>query len=113
VVVKVNKGWGHELIIHNDEKYCGKLLFFNAQKRCSLHYHKLKCETFYVQSGRLLLRYRELNETEEKEVLLQAGDKFEVHPGLVHQMLACTDVELFEFSTQHFDDDSYRITLGD
>lgn len=22
------KGWGYELWIHNDEEYCGKLLFF-------------------------------------------------------------------------------------
>jgi len=28
-------------------------------------------------------------------------------------MKAITDVELFEFSTQHFDSDSYRIIKGD
>jgi hypothetical protein len=28
-------------------------------------------------------------------------------------MLALEDTELFEFSTQHFDDDSYRIIPGD
>ena len=34
---RVEKEWGYELIIHNDEKYCGKILFikkgnFNTQK---------------------------------------------------------------------------------
>ena len=38
----VEKGWGRETWLHNDEKYCGKILFFNAGKKCSLHYHKLK-----------------------------------------------------------------------
>jgi len=32
---------------------------------------------------------------------------------LRHQMLALEDSELFEFSTQHFEDDSYRIIRGD
>ena len=28
-------------------------------------------------------------------------------------MVAQADSELFEFSTQHFDDDSYRVIVGD
>jgi quercetin dioxygenase-like cupin family protein len=110
----VPKGWGHELWIHNDERYCGKLLYFHAGKRCSLHYHKLKHETFYLQSGRIsfttyMLGDEDLSMTE----ILIPGDVRELVPGLVHQMLALDDSELFEFSTQHFDDDSYRIVKGD
>ena len=26
--IKVDKNWGYELWIHNDEQYCGKLLVF-------------------------------------------------------------------------------------
>ena len=37
------------------------------------------------------------------------GDSMHVPVGLRHQMIALIDSELFEFSTQHFDDDSYRI----
>ncbi|BCU98886.1 MAG: hypothetical protein CM15mV24_1110 [Bellamyvirus sp.] len=48
----VPKGWGYEKWIVNTEEYCGKLLFFNEGKRCSWHYHKLKDETFYLQSGK-------------------------------------------------------------
>ena len=51
------KGWGHEKWIVNEEKYCGKILFFEAGKRCSWHYHKIKDETFYVQSGELMVIY--------------------------------------------------------
>jgi quercetin dioxygenase-like cupin family protein len=44
---------------------------------------------------------------------LNAGDSFHIYTGLKHQMIALEDCELFEFSTQHFEDDSYRIVKGD
>ncbi len=36
-----------------------------------------------------------------------------VPSGLVHQMEALEDGERYEFSTQHFDSDSYRLIKGD
>ena len=48
-----------------------------------------------------------------KEIILSSGDNFHVYRGLKHQMIALEDTELFEFSTQHFDSDSYRIMKGD
>lgn len=48
-----------------------------------------------------------------KKVTLLAGDSFEVAVGIRHQMKALEETELFEFSTQHFDSDSYRLELGD
>ena len=38
----VEKGWGWERWIVNCEEYCGKLLFFEKDKKCSWHYHKIK-----------------------------------------------------------------------
>jgi quercetin dioxygenase-like cupin family protein len=108
---KVEKGWGYELWIHNDEKYCGKLLFFNAGKKCSLHFHKLKHETFYLQSGKLKCTFIDGDAIEH--VILSPGDVKEIYPGLIHQMEAVEDTIMFEFSTQHFDEDSYRIEKGD
>ena len=110
----VPKGWGYEKWIVNKPEYCGKLLFFNEGKQCSWHYHKLKDEVFYLQSGRLLVRYGEEEDiTKAKETILEPGDSFYVYTGLRHQMYAIQDSELFEFSTQHFDEDSYRIQKGD
>jgi quercetin dioxygenase-like cupin family protein len=108
----VSKGWGFEKWIVNNEKYCGKLLYFVKGKRCSLHYHKLKDETFYIQSGKIELYFYYPEDTPETRILSR-GDSFHVPPGMVHQMLALEDTELFEFSTQHFDEDSYRIRKGD
>jgi len=110
----VPKGWGHEVWIVNKEEYCGKLLFMKEGKRCSWHYHKVKDETFYLQSGKILLKYSENdNRDSAEEITLSPGDTFYIPIGLRHQMLALEDSELFEFSTQHFDEDSNRVISGD
>ena len=110
----VNKGWGHELWIVNTEEYCGKLLFFNEGKRCSWHFHKLKDEVFYLQSGKMMVYYSSDDDlSQAKQLILNAGDNFHVYRGLRHQMVALEKSELFEFSTEHFDSDSHRIIKGD
>ena len=114
VIKFVKKGWGYEKWIVNKPEYCGKLLFFKEGKRCSWHYHKLKDEVFYLQSGLLMLYYSDHDDiTNAKQVLLKPGDSFHIYVGLRHQMVAFEDSELFEFSTQHFDSDSFRIIKGD
>jgi len=110
----VPKGWGYEKWIVNTEKYCGKLLHFDQGKKCSWHYHKIKDEVFYVQSGKLLVKYSDDDDLENvNEAILNQGDNFHVYTGLRHQMIALEETDLFEFSTQHFDSDSYRIIKGD
>ena len=110
----VPKGWGFEKWIVNCEEYCGKLLYFVKGKRCSWHYHKLKDEVFYLQSGKMMIYYSTDDDiSEAQQLVLTAGENFHVYRGLRHQMVALEDSELFEFSTQHFDSDSYRILKGD
>ena len=110
----VKKGWGWEKWIVNDSEYCGKLLFFENEKRCSWHYHKLKDEVFYLQSGLMIVKYSEQDNIEEaSQLVLNPGDNFHVYRGLRHHIIALQDSELFEFSTQHFDSDSHRIIKGD
>jgi len=110
----VPKGWGYEKWLVNNELYCGKILFLVRGKKCSWHYHKIKDETFYIHKGSIKVFYSFGDELEIADVkVLSAGDTFHVPPGLTHQMLALEDTELFEFSTQHFDEDSYRIIKGD
>lgn len=114
-IYKVKKGWGYELWLENTPNYCGKLLFFNKNKQCSWHYHLLKEETFYLQSGRVLVTYGWGKDIVNADtVILNPGDKFHVPIGLVHRMkgLLKNNV-LFEFSTHHEDSDSVRIEKGD
>lgn len=109
-----SKGWGFEKWIVNCKEYCGKLLYFVKGKKCSWHYHKIKDEVFYIQSGKIKLLYSDEDDlVYANEVILNPGDKFHIYRGLRHQMIALEDTELFEFSTQHFEDDSYRVIKGD
>jgi mannose-6-phosphate isomerase-like protein (cupin superfamily) len=108
------KGWGYEKWIVNNQLYCGKLLFFNENKKCSFHFHKVKTETFYLQRGLIKVLHSFGDDiTLTEEVVLEPGDSFHVPVGLRHQMIAMENSELFEFSTQHFEEDSYRIVKGD
>jgi mannose-6-phosphate isomerase-like protein (cupin superfamily) len=110
----VPKGWGREVWIANNELYCGKILEIKKGKRCSLHYHRIKNETFFLRSGRMLVRVKEAAEAGVLEEFEMApGDCMDVPTGLVHQMEALEDCELYEFSTQHFESDSHRLIKGD
>ena len=110
----VPKGWGREVWIANNDLYCGKILEIKKGKRCSLHFHKLKTESFYLRAGRLKVFVKETPEAATiEEFELKAGECMDVPRGLVHQMLALEDAELFEFSTRHLDSDSHRLVPGD
>jgi mannose-6-phosphate isomerase-like protein (cupin superfamily) len=107
------KGWGREVWIANNPLYCGKILEISKGKRCSLHFHKLKTESFFLRSGKLRVFIKEAEDKPIEEFVLSPGDCMDINPGLIHQMLALEDSELFEFSTQHFDTDSHRLQKGD
>ena len=62
----VPKGWGYEKWIVNTDEYCGKLLHFIKGKKCSWHYHILKDETFYLQEGKLLVKYSDKDNLDDK-----------------------------------------------
>lgn len=112
--IRVEKDWGYELIIHNDELYCGKILFIKKGHCISLQFHKKKTETFYLQSGDLLCKFSEkeqfISSDELKVVKMSSGQVKEIPAGLVHQVFALEDSTIVEISTQHFDDDTFRLT---
>lgn len=109
----IPKGWGHEVIFENNEKYCGKLLVFKKGCRFSMHYHMIKDETWYVDSGEFLYRWIDTETAEVNEQHLKEGNSVRQYPGQPHQLEALTDGVVFEVSTQHFDSDSYRVWKGD
>jgi len=120
IIKVVAKGWGEERWIHNDELYCGKILILKAGKRCSLHYHKLKTETFYIASGHLRMELTDLDGAQQEPPVIReqfemrSGDALLLKPGDVHRFSGIADETwIFEFSTQHFDEDSHRIMKGD
>jgi mannose-6-phosphate isomerase-like protein (cupin superfamily) len=108
---RVEKKWGYELWIHNDTDYCGKLLVFTKSgNKFSMHYHMIKDETWYVQKGAFQFDWIDTENGERCYTQIQEGDVIEIKKGLPHQLTALTEeATVFEVSTQHFDDDSYRI----
>ena len=108
---KVEKKWGYELWIHNDTDYCGKLLVFSKSgNKFSMHYHMIKDETWYVQKGAFQFDWIDTENGERCYTQIQEGDVIEIKKGLPHQLTALTEeATIFEVSTQHFDEDSYRI----
>ena len=83
-VKKVEKEWGYELWLANNEEenYCGKILFIKKGYQGSMHFHSKKHETFYILEDRLK----------------------------PHQLIAHEgDVKFIEISTFHRDSDSYRV----
>ena len=109
----VPKGWGNELIIENNEMYCGKLLKFKKGCKFSMHYHMVKDETWYVERGEFIYRWIDTETAEVKIVRLYPKDIVRQRPGQPHQLEALTDGIVFEVSTQHEDSDSYRVFKGD
>lgn len=111
------KGWGYENWIVNNEKYCGKILHFYAGKKFSLHYHKIKDETFYILSGKFkIILYDSLLDYENKKMIekeIAPGDVVHIWPGRLHRLIALEEGKVIEFSSQHFEEDSYRVEPGD
>jgi mannose-6-phosphate isomerase-like protein (cupin superfamily) len=108
---RVEKKWGYELWIHNDADYCGKLLVFSKSgNKFSMHYHMIKDETWYIQKGAFQFDWIDTENGERCYTQIQEGDVIEIKKGLPHQLTALTEeATVFEVSTQHFDEDSYRI----
>jgi len=111
----VEKGWGYELIFASTENYCGKLLVFTKPgNKFSMHFHKEKDETWFVNSGQFLLRYIDTETAELKQVHLKEGDTWHNPPLMPHQLEAMMpNSSITEVSTADSVEDNYRIGPGD
>ena len=117
-IKNVDKVWGHEEWIVNNNLYCGKRLCLKKGKRCSLHYHKNKDETFYILKGTVLMEILTPNKIENKTFyypelkIMKEGDRQHIIPEMQHRFSGLEDSVIIEFSTHHEDSDSYRIEKG-
>ena len=109
-----NKGWGHEVIFANNDSYCGKLLKFNKGAKFSMHFHKEKDESWFVNNGRFLLNYVDTTTAEFKSLELTDGMTWRNPPLMPHQ-LVCMEPgsSITEVSTPDSVEDNYRIAPGD
>jgi len=101
----VPKPWGGEEVFAETERYVGKILTVRAGQRLSLQYHVRKDETMRVMAGRCELHIGRFPGDRELQVLqLGPGDVCHIEPGVVHRLVAVTDVSVIEVSTPDLDD---------
>ena len=109
----VEKGWGHELIFATNEKYCGKLLAFNRGAKFSMHFHHEKDETWYVLTGKFLLKIIDTKNANVQMKELKSGDVWRNKPLEPHQLMCLEEGTIIEVSTPDSVEDNYRILPGD
>ena len=111
----VQKGWGYELIWATNEKYCGKIMVFNrVGAMTSMHFHKEKDETWFVNSGKFKVRYIDTKDSMLYEKELNEGDTWYNAPLMPHQLIALeADSSITEVSTPDSVEDNFRIGPGD
>jgi len=97
------KNWGNELWIANTSLYCGKILNLNEGWQCSIHFHKVKDETFYILGGIVVMG------AYDEEIVMKPGDTLRIVPGTKHCFTGLKDSKIIEISTHHEEGDSYRI----
>jgi quercetin dioxygenase-like cupin family protein len=112
---KVKKGWGYELIWATNDKYCGKIMVFeNKGAKFSMHFHREKEETRFVNSGKFLLRWIDTSTATLHTKELTQGDTWHNPPLQPHQLEALEPMsEIFEVSSADSVEDNYRIAPGD
>jgi quercetin dioxygenase-like cupin family protein len=70
----------------------------------------IKNETWYIQNGAFQFDWIDTEAAERSYTQLQEGDVVYIEKGLPHQLIALTEGAIvMEVSTEHFDEDSYRI----
>jgi uncharacterized RmlC-like cupin family protein len=112
---KVDKGWGYELIWATNDQYCGKIMVFDrVGAKFSMHFHKEKDESWFVNAGSFKLRYIDTSTALVMERVLNSGDTWRNPPLMPHQLEALdANSSITEVSTPDSVEDNYRIIPGD
>ena len=100
---RVEKPCGHELIWAKTKDYVGKVLHIKRGHKLSLQYHRLKEETIFVQSGKMILVF-ENDQGVLENIEMLPGEAHHIPTGKKHRMIALEDTDVFEVSTPHLDD---------
>jgi D-glycero-beta-D-manno-heptose 1-phosphate adenylyltransferase len=110
----VEKVWGKECWIVNNNLYCAKILQIKPGYACSIHYHKNKTETLTVVSGQCDSEIYKFQENPPKKILdvyrcMEEGHQITLSPNVVHRFSSERGCTILEISTHHEDTDSFRL----
>ncbi len=99
----IEKLWGFEVILVSTPLYAAKEIHLVEGAQCSLHYHKVKDETFIVMEGEVTI------ELEDEVHHLTTDDSLHIKPYQKHRFYATTPTAMMlEVSTEDMMEDSYR-----
>ena len=102
--MRTEKPWGEENLLHAGYGYAVKLISLGAGKRTSLHFHNVKHEFIYVQSGSLQIDLGSDQHSMVKHVLSPA-EFLAIEPLELHRMSGGAEGALYlESQTDHLDD---------
>lgn len=106
MIQKIDKPWGYEEILEQNDNYIVKRLCMYQGHRCSLQYHEHKKETIYVLHGELTVWYGTEGFKENYDILsLPEGSTITIDPAIKHRMEAKKGTVLYlECSTNHLND---------
>lgn len=110
---RVDKNWGYENWVVNNDEFCGKLLHFNKGAQFSCHFHRQKREVFEIERGLIQLMTIDQRDASQHVMVLKPGDVVEIPRFLPHQITALEESDVREYSTTHREDDSFRVLPGD
>ncbi len=138
----VPKVWGcEEHIVNHPLGYCGKRLTVIPHAACSIHFHRAKSETFFIEFGVLHIALFKRDFTKDEKLggirchillgrqeepadaFLREPEILKLYPGQALQLPPFTPhcfwnpkvgppVRFFEFSTRDDPNDSYRLKLS-
>ena len=99
----IEKPWGSEFIIENNDKYTFKKLTMHEGCQCSLQYHEFKHETIFHLKGKMKFIFGKSRDSLDEKII-NPGESFSIEPKIIHRMIAITDIEYLEASTSELDD---------
>ena len=108
---RVDKLWGGEIWLTNNDRYCAKVLVLAKGAQGSLHYHPVKDETMIVIQGIVGMEICDAGACEATlGYELKPGSYIRLEPGTPHRFQALSaSAVIVEVSTPHSDDDVVRI----
>lgn len=108
---KIEKEWGNEEIIVNNDKYCAKRMTVFPGGKLSIQWHINKQETFHIEKGTLKVTIF-LPTGNKFDYNLKPGESITIFPGQAHTFHNKTkqNVIFLEISTHHDNNDVYRVT---
>lgn len=94
----VEKPWGREIWWAVTDRYAAKILEVRAGHALSLQFHQRKMESLLFRRGRGKLQLG------DEFMPIREGLAVTILPGVLHKIVADSELEIFEVSTPELDD---------